>query len=128
MKVLYFYDEGTGIFDHSELVTVDDEFTLPENATFVAPVNGSYEPIHINDDKTAWIGTPKEEWMAAHPAPAPTPTPEQTAQATLMLQMAQTKTTQDKFNAQIMLQLASMKSDTTTVGSTSTGTATTPAE
>ncbi|WP_338230771.1 hypothetical protein [Lactiplantibacillus paraxiangfangensis] len=77
--VLYYWDKETKELDHSELYMNESDVPkpLPDNATTVAPENGLYEPIHISDDKTKWLGTSKEEWLAAHPVPTPEPTAEQ---------------------------------------------------
>lgn len=105
MKLLYFYDEKSKQYDHSELFSdLTDETNsdnsskslhtlpnlLPDNATLVAPTNGLYEP--ITWDGTAWNGADKDEWLAAHPVPVPDPTAEQAMimqQATDITQMKQ---------------------------------------
>lgn len=123
-KAIYFYDLKTFGYSGSMLL-MDDSKPVPESytnedgaklgVTTVRPADGLYTPRHFDIDKQAWIGTDKEEWLAAHPAPVPVPTAEQTAQAQLMLQMAQNKTTQGNFNAQALLQIAELKGATANV-------------
>ncbi|MDV0430109.1 hypothetical protein RXV91_04320 [Lactiplantibacillus sp. DA1] len=91
-KILYYWDRETHGLNHSEFFMTDDELPnpLPDNATLVAPTNGLYEP--ITWDGTAWNGTDKDEWLAAHPVPVPDPTAEQAMimqQATDITQMKQ---------------------------------------
>lgn len=90
-KILYYWDQDKH-FDHSEFFQNDEDVPnpLPDNATAVAPVNGLYEPLTWNG--ASWDGTPKEDWLAAHPTPAPEPTSEQKTimqQATDISQMKQ---------------------------------------
>ena len=135
MKVLYFWDENM-VYDHSVVYKNDSDVPnpLPANATTVAPKNGSYQPIHWNG-VDGWKGSTREEYLASLPAPKPaTPTTEQQSQADLLLQMAQIKTDQAAFNSQIMLQVASLKNgamklaDGSTTTAPTTDTVTTPTE
>jgi len=124
VRVIYFYDLKTLEYVGSNII-FDDRAELPTSyttddgvmcgVTTVRPADGLYAPRHFDIDKQAWIGTDKEEWLAAHPAPVPVPTAEQTAQAQLMLQMAQNKITQDNFNAQALLHIAELKGVTANV-------------
>lgn len=110
-QILYFWNENKEL-DHSEFFMADDELPnpLPDNATSVEPTNGLYEP--ITWDGTAWNGTDKDEWLAAHPVPAPEPSEQDKTNAALMLQIAQNKTAQDQFNAQAMFAIAAQNEGT----------------
>ncbi|WP_436704210.1 hypothetical protein [Lactiplantibacillus plantarum] len=113
-KTLYFYNASTKIYDHSELVDVSDK--VPDkvtnesgevlNVTTIRPDDGLYTPRKFDTENQTWLGTPKEEWLAAHPVPAPEPSEQDKTNAVLMLQIAQNKAAQDQFNAQAMLAIA----------------------
>lgn len=151
-RAVYFYNAQTKVLDHSE-VLMDDEAPVPTTGTnsagealgvtIIKPADGLYTPIKIDLAKGTWFGATREDWLASLPDPEPTtPTADQQNQAAVMLQLAQIKVgqaDQSKFNAQIMLQVASLKSDaatapatdasTTTAATTATTeTTTTPAE
>ena len=124
VRVIYFYNLKTSEYAGSMLLMdaskqVPTDYTTDDGVmcgvTTVRPADGLYTPRHFDLDKQDWIGTPKEEWLAAHPAPTPVPTVEQTAEAQLMLQIAQNKTAQDSFNAQALLQIAELKGATANV-------------
>lgn len=83
---------------------------LASNQTFVKPADGLYQPMRFNG--TTWIGTPKEEWEAAHPAPKMEPSTSQIAQANTLKDVAQLQvahTNQQKLNADLMKDNASLK-------------------
>lgn len=135
-RAIYFYNAQTKVLDHSEIL-MDDATPVPTSGTntkgevlgvtLIKPADGLYMPIKIDLVKQAWFGATREDWLAGLPAPDPaTPTAEQQNQAALLLQMAQNKAAQDKFNAQIMLQVAGLKSDTTTAPVADTSTTTAP--
>ncbi|BDZ31220.1 hypothetical protein [Lactiplantibacillus brownii] len=135
-RVIYFYNLSTKELDHSE-VLMDDMAPVPTTGTnasgealgvtLIKPADGLYTPIKIDLVKQAWFGATREDWLAGLPDPAPTtPTADQQNQAALMLQVAQTKTDQANFDAQIMLQVASLKSNTATAPATDASTTTTP--
>lgn len=144
-RVVYFYNLGTRVFDHSE-VLMDDKAPVPTTGTNAAgealgvttikPADGLYSPITIDLAKGAWFGVTREEYLASLPKPEPvTPTAEQENQAAMLLQLAQIKTDQAAFNSQIMLQVASLKNGamkladgSTTTAPTTATTVTTPTE
>lgn len=83
---------------------------LAANQTFVKPADGLYQPMRFNG--TTWIGTPKEEWEAAHPAPEQKPSASQIAQANTLKTVAELQvahTGQQKLNADLMKDNASLK-------------------
>lgn len=106
-QILYYWDEFQHL-EHSELYMdeADLPITLPTNATTIAPKNGLYEPISWNG--SAWVGTTKTDWLAAHPVLASEPTDQDKTNASVMLQIAINKATQDQFNSQLLLQTASI--------------------
>lgn len=88
---------------------------LASNQTFVKPADGLYQPMRFNG--TTWIGTPKEEWEAAHPAPKMEPSASQIAQANTLKDVAQLQvahTSQQKLNADLMKDNASLKKQSQT--------------
>lgn len=52
MKQAYLYDEQ---FKYIGPVFVEED-TLPENATWIAPSDGLYEPIIFKKDQELWVG------------------------------------------------------------------------
>lgn len=116
MKVAYFYNSETKVYDHAELVKDGD--TVPTSGTgtngealgvtMTRPADGLYEPRKFDTDGNVWTGAAKEDWLAAHPVPTPEPTAQEKANASMLLQIAQNKAAQDQFNAQTLLQIASM--------------------
>ena len=88
---------------------------LASNQTFVKPADGLYQPMRFNG--TTWIGTPKEEWEAAHPAPKMEPSASQIAQANTLKDVAQLQvahTNQQKLNADLMKDNARLKKQSQT--------------
>lgn len=88
---------------------------LASNQTFVKPADGLYQPMRFNG--TTWIGTPKEEWEAAHPAPKMEPSASQIAQANTLKDVSQLQvahTSQQKLNADLMKDNASLKKQSQT--------------
>lgn len=110
-QTLYYWDESKH-FSYSEfyLNEADVPTPLPANATTLAPESGLYEP--ISWDGSVWIGADKADWLAAHPAPTPEPTDQDKTNASLMLQIAQNKSEQEKFSAQVLLQIATLNGGT----------------
>ncbi|MDP5372521.1 hypothetical protein QU585_10165 [Lactiplantibacillus plantarum] len=124
MKILYFWDSNfklvNSIFYQNE---EDMPSPMPSNATSVAPADGLYEP---SWNGSAWVGITREEWLAQQPAATPaTPTTDQKFQAQLALQMATMQKNQAEFNAQVLLQLADLKESLeTSAASTASATST----
>ena len=120
MKVAYFYNQETKVYDHAELVKDGD--TAPTSGTgtngeslgvtLTRPADGLYDPRKFDVDGDVWTGDTKEHWLATHPSPTPEPTAQEQANAAMLLQIAQNKATQDQFNAQTLLQIASMNGGT----------------
>ena len=113
MKILYFWDSNfklvNSIFCQNE---EDMPSPMPSNATSVAPADGLYEP---SWNGSAWVGITREEWLAQQPAATPAaPTTDQKFQAQLALQIATMQKNQAEFNAQVLLQLADLKESATT--------------
>lgn len=112
MKILYFWDSNfklvNSVFYQNE---EDMPSPMPSNATSVAPADGLYEP---SRNGSAWVGITREEWLAQQPAATPAaPTTDQKFQAQLALQMATMQKNQAEFNAQVLLQLADLKESVT---------------
>lgn len=129
MKILYFWDSNfklvNSIFYQNE---EDMPSPMPSNATSVAPADGLYAP---SWNGSAWVGITREEWLAQQPAATPaTPTTDQKFQAQLALQMATMQKNQAEFNAQVLLQLADLKEslETSATSAASTASATSTVE
>ncbi|WP_324715252.1 hypothetical protein [Lactiplantibacillus plantarum] len=125
MKILYFWDSNfklvNSIFYQNE---EDMPSPMPSNATSVAPADGLYEP---SWNGSAWVGISREEWLAQQPAATPaTPTTEQKFQAQLALQMATMQKNQAEFNAQVLLKLADLKESSAAVTPATPATSETP--
>lgn len=113
MTILYFYDNNKA-YDHSQVYTDDMQVPnpLPANATTVAPEQGLYGIPKWTG--TTWVGITREEWLAQQSATPVTPTTEQQFQAQLALQMATLQKNQAEFNAQMLSQLANLKTSPVT--------------
>lgn len=113
MTVLYFYGDNKA-YDHSQVYTDDTQVPnpLPTNATTVAPEQGLYGTPKWNG--TTWVGITREEWLAQQSSTPVPPTTEQQFQAQLALQMATLQKNQAEFNAQMLSQLANLKTSPAT--------------
>ncbi|MGR3742107.1 hypothetical protein [Companilactobacillus sp. DQM5] len=105
-KLIYFYDENL-IFSECKILETEE---LPENATLKAPrTEVGYEPYTYDPAADDWKGVSEEEYLKAHPEPepeAPEPSEVDKAIAKLTLNQATQKVAQDKFNANVLLQIA----------------------
>jgi hypothetical protein len=101
MKNIYLFDQTTKLFVGVEVITDSDE--VPENSTETKPIDGLYDPIWNGKE---WVGKTLEEFIADNPEKPNEPTQQEQLNATVLAQIAQNKADQDKFNAQILLQLA----------------------
>ena len=109
-KAVFKYDLKTKEFAGS--LVVDDNYTLADGETEIAPEQGLYQPATF--DGTKWVGTDKEvydaeqeklhqAYLAEHPIQ---PDASDTAIAQLTLQIATNKMQQDQTNAQLLLATA----------------------
>ncbi|WP_057738171.1 hypothetical protein [Liquorilactobacillus uvarum] len=87
MKVIYRYDSDTKIFQSCD--TAADDYSLSANETLVGPEPGTYQPMKFDGEK--WVGTSKEDWIDNQ-------------------MQLDNITDQQKFNANILLQLAALRS------------------
>ncbi|KZU45363.1 hypothetical protein [Lactiplantibacillus plantarum] len=114
MKQVFYYDQASKQL--TRIGIVDDNADLPDNATFVQPQDGLFDPLTWTG--TTWVGITREEWLVKQPAATPVaPTTDQKFQAQLALQMATLQKNQAEFNAQVLLQLADLKESATPVTS-----------
>ncbi|MBO2727154.1 hypothetical protein [Lactiplantibacillus plantarum] len=121
MKQVFYYDQTSKQLTHIGIV--DDNADLPDNATFVQPQNGMFDPLTWTG--TDWVGVSQAEWENNQPAPvSATLTTEQKFQAQLALQMATMQEKQAEFNAQVLSQLANTTPVTSTAPTTSEASAT----
>lgn len=110
MKQVFYYDQTSKQLTRIGIVSDTDD--LPDNATFVQPQAGLFDPLTWTG--TDWVGVSREEWLAKQPAATPMePTTDQKFQAQLALQMATMQKNQAEFNAQVLLQLADLKEPAT---------------
>ncbi|WP_072557431.1 hypothetical protein [Lactiplantibacillus plantarum] len=122
MTILYFYDNNKA-YDHSQVYTDDMQVPnpLPANSTTVAPEQGLYGIPKWNG--TTWVGITRDEWLTQQPAATPVaPTNDEKFQAQLALQMATLQKKQSEFNAQVLSQLANLKTSPVTPTSATPGT------
>ena len=68
-KIIWSYDLTTKTLV-GDGVQVDDDYTLKDNETFVAPVDGLLAPIKWTGSE--WQGVDIVTWQAAHPVPVST--------------------------------------------------------
>lgn len=91
MKKWYLFDKSTGAYEFNYLEAAEQ----PDNSTDVDPGDLT-NPI--------WDGS---QWVAGQSeVPEEQPTQQEQLNASVLAQIAQNKADQDKFNAQILLQLA----------------------
>lgn len=111
MKQVFYYDQASKQL--TRIGIVDDNADLPDNATFVQPQDGLFDPLTWTG--TTWVGITREEWLVKQPAATPVaPTTDQKFQAQLALQMATLQKNQAEFNAQVLLQVADIKNASAT--------------
>lgn len=114
MTVLYFYGDNKA-YDHSQVYVDDTQVPnpLPSNSTVVAPEQGLYGTPKWNG--TTWVGITRDEWLTQQPAATlVAPTNDEKFQAQLALQMATLQKNQAEFNAQVLSQLANLKTSPVT--------------
>lgn len=96
MKVVYKYDDQQ-VWLNSR--TVDDDYQLQANETWIKPADGLYEPLKFDPEKQTWVGDDPNEWLKQHqadyeaylkehPEEAPQPSDEQQAITALAQQIA----------------------------------------
>lgn len=68
MKVIYYYDNDYKSNGENDIIFPDEngQYSIPTNATDIAPEPGLYQPLNFNIDKQKWEGVSKEEWEKEH--------------------------------------------------------------
>ncbi|WP_367294425.1 hypothetical protein [Latilactobacillus sakei] len=104
--MLYIFDDDKALIEIiPDRVVIND----PKHETLVPPVSGLYEPIRFDMVNQTWFGITKDEFMKNHPSEQIVPNDTDRVMAQLTLQAAQQKVTQDKLNAQVLLEIAQLK-------------------
>ena len=102
MKNIYLFDQKTKEFVGVSVIANSDD--VPENATESKPTDGLYEPSWNGKE---WVGKTLEEFLADNPETPDELTSQDQLNATVLAQIAQNKADQDKFNAEVLLAIAS---------------------
>lgn len=101
--------------EDGNLVTklVAEGYVLSENETFVKPEDGIYLPVHFDRNTGTIVGVSKEERDKLYPSEPDAPSSEDNINAQLILQTAKDKadyetdkTSQEQFNANLLLKIA----------------------
>lgn len=109
MKKLYKLNEQHQLIS-CDLVPDDYVAKSNQSETTAVMTDGLYEPQTFDFEKQKWSGLTYEEWLKNQPEPLPNnPSSTDKAIAQLTLQAAQQKVTQDKLNAQVLLEIAQLK-------------------
>ena len=112
---IYFYDTKTKKYAGFDVV--EEDFTLPDNATTVEP-NWDLLGLYYDSVQKTWLGLSEEEYNKENPATPPKdwqPSEETQQEAQNMLLLAnltQKVQEQQQLNAQMMLQIAQLSKQT----------------
>lgn len=109
-KWIYLFDRSKGNALMYATILEDGQ-TMPDNATTVICPNGLYNP-YFDEQAQAWKGITKEEWEAKLPQHPAEPTDQQKLDAQTQIQLAQLLQQNKKqaaFNAQLTVDVATLK-------------------
>lgn len=69
MIKIYYFDSNYKSNGENDILFANEDgtYTIPDNATDIAPNQGLYQPFYFNVQEQKWTGTPKEEWQKEHP-------------------------------------------------------------
>lgn len=85
MIKIYYFDSNYKSNGENDILFANEDgtYTIPDNATDIAPDQGLYQPFYFNVQEQKWTGTPKEEWQKEHPVENEIETPPTQNEATI---------------------------------------------
>lgn len=85
MIKIYYFDSNYKSNGENDILFANEDgtYTIPDNATDIAPNQGLYQPFYFNVQEQKWTGTPKEEWQKEHPVENEIETPPTQNEATI---------------------------------------------